>query len=73
MAHPQLKALDAWLSAWLVQRCHNQKDLRRVAKWRVPSPMFHYMDGAADDEVTYRRNESAFDALELLPRNLIDI
>ena len=73
MAHPQLNALDRWLSAWLAQRCHNQKDLRRVAKWRVPSPMFHYMDGAADDEVTYRRNESDFDALELLPRNLIDI
>jgi len=35
--------------------------------------MFHYMDGAADDEVTLGRNASAFDDLELLPRNLIDI
>ena len=73
MADPRLQALDDSLSAWLAKRCHNQRDLRRVAKWRVPSPMFHYMDGAADDEVTLGRNESAFDDLELLPRNLIDI
>lgn len=73
MPWPSLRALEARVSAWHAARCHNLADLRRAAKWRVPAPMFHYMDGAADDEVTLARNESAFDELELLPRNLIDI
>ena len=73
MPTPFLRALEAQASAWYLQRCHNITDLRRAAKWRLPAPMFHYMDGAADDEVTMGRNASDFDALELLPRNLIDI
>ena len=37
--------------------CHNFHDLRELARVRLPSPIFHYIDGAADDEVTYRRGE----------------
>lgn len=73
MPWPLLRTLEAQASAWYLQRCHNIADLRRVARWRVPAPMFHYMDGAADDEVTLGRNSSDFDALELLPRNLVDV
>jgi len=73
MPRPFLRRLEAQMSAWYLQRCHNIADLRRIAKWRVPSPMFNYMDGGADDEVTMGRNASDFDALELLPRNLVDI
>ncbi len=68
-----LQALDARLSRRYLQRCQNIADLRRVAQRRVPAPMFHYMDGAAEDEITYRRNSSDFDHLEFLPRNLVDI
>ena len=32
--------------------CHNFQDFRRLAKKRLPSPIFHYIDGAADDEIT---------------------
>ena len=28
---------------------------------KLPSPIFHYIDGAADDEVTYRRNTQSFE------------
>ncbi len=73
MAAPLVEQIDEQVSAFLLPRCHNIADLRRLARWRVPSPMFNYMDGAADDEVTLRRNASGFDDLELLPRNLIDI
>lgn len=73
MPWPFVRTLEAQASAWYLSRCHSLADLRRIAKWRVPAPMFHYMDGAADDEVTMRRNESDFDALELLPRNLVDL
>ena len=36
--------------------CHNIDDFRRLAKQRLPWPVFDYIDGAADDEVTKARN-----------------
>lgn len=54
-------------------RCYNIADLRDLAKRKLPSPMFHYIDGGADDEWTLRRNTEAFDDYELLPRYLNDI
>jgi len=47
--------------------CHNFQDFRQLAKRRLPGPIFNYIDGAADDEVTYRRNTSSFDDCDLLP------
>jgi L-lactate dehydrogenase (cytochrome) len=35
--------------------------------------MFHYIDGAADDEWTLRRNTTAFDNYEFQPRCLVDV
>ena len=35
--------------------------------------MFHYIDGAADDEVTLQRNTEAFDRWALIPRYLVDV
>jgi L-lactate dehydrogenase (cytochrome) len=37
---------------------------------RLPGPIFNYIDGAADDEVTYRRNTTAFDTCDLVPNVL---
>ncbi len=48
-------------------------DFRRIARRRLPSPVFHYLDGGADDEWTLRRNTSAFDDYELLPAQLSDV
>jgi L-lactate dehydrogenase (cytochrome) len=50
--------------------CHNTQDFRRLAKRRLPGPIFHYIDGGADDEVTLRRNTEAFDACDLVPNVL---
>jgi len=36
----------------------------------LPGPIFHYIDGAADDEVTYRRNTAAFERCDLVPNVL---
>lgn len=47
--------------------CHNFHDFRRLAKWRLPAPIFNYIDGGADDEVTLRRNTAAFEAVDLVP------
>ena len=53
-----------------VSDCHNIDDFRSLAKARLPFPVFHYIDGAADDEVTRRRNREAFDACDLVPNVL---
>lgn len=47
--------------------CHNIEDFRRLAKARLPWPVFDYIDGAADDEITKARNTSAFDDVDLVP------
>ncbi len=56
-----------------VERCHNIAELRKAAARNMPAPMFHYIDGAADDEWTLRRNTAAFDAYEFRPRVLVDV
>lgn len=56
-----------------LQKCHNQNDLRRAAKKRLPSPIFNYMDGGADDEIALQRSISAFNDYELLPRYLRNV
>jgi len=56
-----------------ILRCHNIEDLRQRAKRKLPAPMFHYIDGGADDEWTLRRNTTAFDHYQLLPRYLTDV
>lgn len=53
--------------------CHNFHDFRRLAEKRLPSPIFNYIDGGADDESTYRRNSSAFDDCDLVPNVLAGV
>jgi len=53
--------------------CNNVTDLRDLAKRNLPWPIFNYMDGGADDELTLRRNTEAFNDYELLPTHLSDI
>ena len=53
--------------------CHNIDDFRALAKRRMPWPVFDYIDGAADDEVTRRRNRAAFDGCDLIPRVLAGV
>ncbi len=56
-----------------LKNCRNIADLRVRAKRKLPAPMFHYIDGGADDEWTLHRNTDAFDDYELLPRYLKNI
>ncbi|HKQ10766.1 MAG TPA: alpha-hydroxy-acid oxidizing protein, partial [Rhizomicrobium sp.] len=46
----------------------NIKDLRRLARARLPDAVFDYLDGAADDEVTLKDSESAFQEVFFKPR-----
>ena len=53
--------------------CHNVADFRRLAKARLPSPIFNYIDGAADDERTKLRNSASFDDCDLVPNVLAGV
>jgi L-lactate dehydrogenase (cytochrome) len=56
-----------------LKHCHNFHDFRTLAKKRLPGPIFNYIDGAADDELTYRRNWQSFDDCDLVPNVLRDV
>lgn len=53
--------------------CLNILDMRQLAERRLPAPLFHYLDGAAETELTARRNTSAFDDICLVPHCLVDV
>jgi len=53
-----------------LKECHNFNDFKKLAKQKLPSPIFHYIDGAADDEITYKRNSTAFNDVDLVPNVL---
>src|SRR6476661_2877629 len=50
--------------------CHSFHDFRKLAMRRLPGPIFNYIDGAADDEVTLRRNAASFEQCDLVPNVL---
>ena len=53
--------------------CHNVEDFRKLAKKKLPSPIFHYIDGGADDEVTLKRNTDSFNTCDLIPSVLNNV
>jgi L-lactate dehydrogenase (cytochrome) len=59
--------------ARILKSCRNISDLRDLARRRLPAPIFHYIDGAAEDETTYRRNTESFEDCDLVPHVLADV
>jgi L-lactate dehydrogenase (cytochrome) len=53
--------------------CHNIDDFRRLAKHRLPWPVFDYIDGAADDEITKARNTASYADCDLVPEVLAGV
>ncbi|MBT4110035.1 MAG: alpha-hydroxy-acid oxidizing protein [Pelagibacterales bacterium] len=56
-----------------VKNCHNTMDFRKLAKSRLPGPIFHYIDGGADDEITKDRNTAAYEDCDLVPNVLAGV
>ncbi len=54
----------------LERRIYSVGEARRLARRSLPHAVFDFVDGGAEDEVTLRRNEAAFAAVELLPKPL---
>ena len=47
--------------------CYNFEDFRKLAQKNLPAPIFHYIDGGADDETTLKRNTESFLKCDLVP------
>ena len=56
-----------------VSDCHNIDDFRRLAKRRLPWPVFDYIDGAAEDERMMAANRAGFADLTFCPRVLTGV
>ena len=56
-----------------LDRCRNIADLRGLAKRRLPAPLFHFIDGGAEDEITLRRNVEVFDDYEIESEYAVDV
>jgi len=65
--------MTAWKKPRRLEDCHNIDDLRLLARLRLPSPIFHHIEGGAEAETTLRRNTAAFDEHLLIPRSLVDV
>ena len=55
-----------------LKNCHNIEDVRKLGKKKLPSWIFHYIDGGADDEVSLKRNTDSFNNCDLIPNVLTD-
>jgi L-lactate dehydrogenase (cytochrome) len=53
--------------------CHSISDLEKLARRRLPRPVYHYLVGAAETEATAERNVRSFDDVRLVPRCLVDV
>jgi L-lactate dehydrogenase (cytochrome) len=69
----RLQRLELDRDRRVLARCHDIADLRRAARRRLPGPVFGYIDGAADDEITLRANRAALRRWQFRPRVLRDV
>ena len=56
-----------------IKNCRNFEDFRKLAKKKLPAPIFHYIDGGSDDEITLKRNTESFSKCDLVPNILASV
>jgi (S)-mandelate dehydrogenase len=54
-------------------RALNVYDLRLAALRRLPRVAFDYLDGGAEDHITYEANYDALERIRFVPRTLVDV
>ena len=69
----QLRSVSLDATERRLATCYDVADLRRVARRRIPRPVFDYVDGAADEELAVAANASAFRTWRFLPRVLASV
>lgn len=53
-----------------ISRCFSVEDFRRCARASLPFPVFDFLEGGSDDEITLRDNAADFEQVRLVPRSL---
>jgi L-lactate dehydrogenase (cytochrome) len=53
--------------------CHDIADLRATGRRLTPRPVFDYVDGGADEELSVRANTRAFRRWQFRPRTLVNV
>jgi len=53
--------------------CHDIADLRATGRRLTPRPVFDYVDGGADEELSVRANTRAFRRWRFQPRTLVNV
>ena len=56
-----------------IKDCYNINDFRKLAKNNLPAPIFNYIDGGSDDEITLKRNTESFSKCDLVPNILTSV
>jgi L-lactate dehydrogenase (cytochrome) len=65
---PELRAIDRRLA-----HCHDIADLRRAAQRLIPRPVFDYVDGGSDEELSLAGNVEAFRRWRFVPQALAGV
>jgi L-lactate dehydrogenase (cytochrome) len=69
----RLKPIEFSSAARRLSACHDVDDLRRAARRIVPRPVFDYVDGGADEEVSLHANRRAFQRHRFQPNALAGV
>ena len=60
-------------TARALDTCLTIDDLCRLAKRRLPAPMFEYLSGGAEDETALRNSRAAYSRVQLIPNTMRDV
>jgi L-lactate dehydrogenase (cytochrome) len=69
----RLKPVELDATGRRLSACHDIGDLRAAGRRLIPRPVFDYVDGGADEEVSMRANVKAFRQFRFRPRALVDV
>ena len=69
----RVKPLELDATRRRLSACHDIDDLRAVGRRLIPRPVFDYVDGGADEEVSLRANTRAFRQYRFQPRALVNV
>jgi L-lactate dehydrogenase (cytochrome) len=69
----RLKPVELDATRRRLSACHDVADLRAVGRRLIPRPVFDYVDGGADEELSLRANVRAYQRFRFQPRTLVNV
>ncbi len=69
----QMKPVELDATRRRLSACHDITDLRVAGRRRTPRPVFDYVDGGSDEELSLRANTRAFRRWRFRPRALVNV